>query len=264
MMSKDKEKVFSRRDFLKTTGAATGGVIGGSLLGGLVGVRFDGSSGSEAGSDTAGESTGSGEDTETLNVEARTFFSRSEDFETLAAAAERIYPEDDNGPGAIELGVPYFIDQQMNGAYGSNSTDYKRGPFNPSASDTHGLQEKMNRGEMFLAGLNRIQEVSREEHDQEFVDLDEEAQDDILRSFESGDVDIKGMRSENFFMLLRNTTIEGVYSDPVYGGNKDMEGWKMIEYPGPRMGWVNEIESEDFQTPEPESLRDYQGGGVNG
>jgi gluconate 2-dehydrogenase gamma chain len=116
----------------------------------------------------------------------------------------------------------------------------------------------------FLAGLNRIQEVSREEHDQEFVDLDEEAQDDILRSFESGDVDIKGMRSENFFMLLRNTTIEGVYSDPVYGGNKDMAGWKMIEYPGPRMGWVNEIESEDFQTPEPESLRDYQGGGVNG
>lgn len=120
----------------------------------------------------------------------------------------------------------------------------------------------MNRGEMLLAGIHRMQEVSQEEHDQAFADLDGEAQDEILKSFDSDDVEIKGMRSRSFFTLLRNLTIEGVYSDPVYGGNKDMQGWKMIEYPGPRMGWGGQIESEDFQTMEPESLRDYQGGGM--
>ena len=53
-----------------------------------------------------------------------------------------------------------------------------------------------------------------------------------------------------------------MYSDPAYGGNRNMEGWKMIGYPGPRMGWENDIASEDFLELEPESLRDYQGGGV--
>jgi len=260
MAEKDKEKQFSRRDFLKTTGAFTGGIIGGSLLGGAVGTQTQmfSSNDETAVSDNADSESENG----TGSAEARTFFSRSEDFKTLAAAAERIYPEDDQGPGAIELGVPYFIDRQMGSYYGSNSRDYKKGPFEPLASDTHGLQEKMNRGEMLLAGIHRMQEVSQEEHDQAFADLDGEAQDEILKSFDSDDVEIKGMRSRSFFTLLRNLTIEGVYSDPVYGGNKDMQGWKMIEYPGPRMGWGGQIESEDFQTMEPESLRDYQGGGM--
>lgn len=254
-MSSDNQK-FSRRDFLKTTGAATGGIIGGSLLGGFVGFKMDSTDlPTEEANETASETA------EDMNMEARTFFSRSEDFRTLAAAVERIYPEDDNGPGAVELGVPYFIDRQLNGQWGSNSDDYMQGPFNPAASETHGIQERMNRGEMFLAGVRRIQEISMDEHDAEFTSLDGGQQDDILRSFEAGDVEIKGMRSESFFELLKETTIEGVYSDPVYGGNKDMMGWKMIEYPGPRMGWLSEVLTDEFMTLEPQNLRDYQGGG---
>lgn len=260
--NEQKEKVFSRRDFLKTSGVAAGGIVGGSLLGGLVGSEY-GSGGSSDESQTATDE-GSAESggSEEKMYDARTFFSRSEDFQTLAAATERIYPEDDSGPGAIELGVPYFIDRQLYGFWGSNSKDYRSGPFKPMASDTHGRQEKLNRGEMFLLGVRRIQEVSQEENDEAFSELDGDAQDEILKMFESGDVEISGMRSEAFFSLLRNTTIEGVYADPAYGGNRDMQGWKMIEYPGPRMGWGDKIESEEFQSLDPESLRKYQGGGV--
>ncbi len=32
-------------------------------------------------------------------------------------------------------------------------------------------------------------------------------------------------------MLLQNTK-EGYFSDPIYGGNKDMGAWKMIGFPG--------------------------------
>ncbi|GAB3064074.1 gluconate 2-dehydrogenase subunit 3 family protein [Salinicoccus sesuvii] len=257
-----KEKRFSRRDFLKTSGVAAGGIVGGSLLGGLVGMEYGSNNDAEQ-SDTATEGeTAESEETEAQTYDARTFFSRSEDFETLAAATERIYPEDENGPGAIALGVPYFIDKQLYGFWGANGTDYKMGPFQPMTSDTHGRQEKLNRGDMFLLGIRRLQEVSQEEHDDAFQNLDEDTQDEILRMFESGDVEVPGMRAQAFFTLLRNTTIEGVYADPAYGGNKDMQGWKMIEYPGPRMGWTNEIQSEEFQSLEPESLRSYQGGGV--
>ncbi|GAA0441765.1 gluconate 2-dehydrogenase subunit 3 family protein [Lentibacillus halophilus] len=242
----------SRRKFLKNSGYAAGGVVGGTLLGGLIGNPFE-----------TQQATSTGDDTSQKHLQqARTFFSRSDDFKTLAAATERIYPQDDNGPGAIELGVPYFIDKQLAGFWGSNSKDYMHPPFKPQASDTHGLQTKLNRGEMFLFGLRRMQEVSQEKHNKSFFDLDGETQDAILETFESDDVNVKGMKADTFFELLRQTTLEGVYSDPAYGGNKDMQGWKMIEYPGPRMGWGNDIESEKFLSKQPKSLRAYQGGGL--
>lgn len=257
------EKQFSRRDFLKTTGVAAGGIAGGALLGGFTGFQFGSDQESDsAETGTGGETAGGEGGSEAPEYAARTYFSRQEDFAALAAAAERIYPEDDNGPGAIELGVPYFIDKQCYGTWGSNGTDYRMGPFQPMASDTHGRQEKLNRGEMFLLGIRRMREYAVEEHDAEFVDLEGDVQDEVLKAFEAGEVEVAGMRSEAFFSLLRNTTIEGVYSDPVYGGNKNMEGWKMIQYPGPRMGWMDQITSEEFVEMEPESLRAYQGGGM--
>ena len=227
------EKVFSRRDFLKTTGVAAGGIAGGALLGGFTGFQFGSEQDSEsAETDTGGETADGGEGgADAQEFAARTYISRQEDFAALAAATERIYPEDDNGPGAIELGVPYFIDNQLYGTWGSNGTDYRMGPYEPMASDTHGRQEKLNRGEIFVLGIRRLREYAVEEHDTEFVDLEPDVQDEVLIAFESGEVDVPGMRSEAFFSLLRNTTIEGVYADPVYGGNKNMEGWKMIKYP---------------------------------
>src|SRR5699024_12644369 len=61
--------------------------------------------------------------------QARTLFSRSEDFETLAAANERIFPKDDLGPGASELGGPYFIDKQLSGSWGTNAHAYMHDPL---------------------------------------------------------------------------------------------------------------------------------------
>lgn len=124
------------------------------------------------------------------------------------------------------------------------------------------LQTKLNRGEVFLHGLRKMQEVSQKDFGSKFAELEGEQQDEILRKFEANEIKLKGVQSSIFFELLRQTTIEGVYSDPVYGGNKDMQGWKMIEYPGPRMGWANEIDAEEFLSKEPMSLKEYQGGNL--
>ena len=238
-----KEKVFSRRDFLKTSGVAAGGIVGGAMFGGVVGSLYQSDEGTQT-AETETDTEGASSEGEVLD-DARTYFSRGEDFETLSAATEKIYPEDDNGPGAIELGVPYFIDRQCSHFWGRNSREYMMGPFDYTAAETHGIQSKMTRAETLLFGVRRMLEISREEHDDDFANLDEDTQINILESFESGDVDITGVRSEDFFALLRNMTIQGVYADPVYGGNRDYGGWRMIEFPGPRLGWGNDIESED-------------------
>lgn len=240
-----------RRNFLKNTGIAIGGVAGGTVLGALAMRGFQ----------TDDEQTVDEVVDEELQ-HARTFFSRRDDFLTLAEATERIYPEDDHGPGAIALGVPYFIDRQLVGFWGTNSTDYMKGPFNYKRSETHGLQSKLTRGDMFLISLKRMREVSEEKFGETFTDLSGEQQDEVLKMFEAGEVEIDGVLSDYFFSLLRQMTIEGVYADPAYGGNKNMQGWEMIGYPGPRMGWQDLIDEEDFVEMEPTSLRDYQGGGI--
>ena len=51
---------------------------------------------------------------------------------------------------------------------------------------------------------------------------------------ESGTLALEGVDARTFFKLLLQNTKEGMFSDPIYGGNKDMAGWKMIGFPGAR------------------------------
>ncbi|HEY4601880.1 MAG TPA: gluconate 2-dehydrogenase subunit 3 family protein [Cerasibacillus sp.] len=271
-MAKNDEETVSRRHFLKNTGLVAGGVVGGSLLGGLFTNQFL-----------------TREETPTKDVaqeeplqDARMFFSRREDFEVLKAATERIFPKDDNGPGAIELGVPYFIDKQLAGAWGNNAKEYMRDPFyqtqqthdyqhKDSEQDKSGpntstkaptptprYQSRLNRGEIFIQGLRKMDQVSQKQFNVNFVDATEDQQDEVLQAFENGEVDMQGVAAVTFFNLLLQTTIEGVYADPLYGGNKNMMAWKMKEYPGPRLAYINEIDSDEFIVMDPISLRDYQ------
>lgn len=268
----DDKDIVSRRRFIKNTGMITGGVVGGSILGGLFTNQFLTNQDTETNTEQPGQTL----------LEARMFFSRKEDFDILSAATERIYPEDENGPGAIELGVPYFIDKQLAGSWGTNAKEYMRDPFwqneqihdyqhmdrdqdksGPNTS-THAptptprYQTRLNRGELFIKGLRKMDEVSQEKYSKKFVELTADEQNEILALFENGDVQMSAVAAVTFFNFLLQTTLEGVYADPVYGGNKNMMGWKMKEYPGPRMSYLNEIESEDFIVMEQESLRDYQ------
>lgn len=272
MPDEESKETVSRRKFLKNSGLVAGGVVGGSVFGGLL-----------------TNSLSTKNNTETKDVtddaslqRARVFFSRKGDFEVLAAATERIFPEDDLGPGAIELGVPYFIDRQLAGSWGTNAKEYMRDPFyqnketeeyqrkdskqdkaGPNTSTkaptpTPRYQTRLNRGEMFLHGVRTIEKESKDRYDERFVNLDEDKQIELLEAFESGEVKMTGMLSNTFFNFLLQMTIEGAYADPVYGGNKDMMGWKMKEYPGPRMAYIDEIDKDEFILKEPASLRDYQ------
>lgn len=233
----------SRRKFLKNTGIATGGVVGGALFGGLIGKSFN--------------SEESVEEKEVKEyTEARMFFRRFEDFVVLEQAVECIFPKDDNGSGAIGLGVPYFIDKQLAGSWGMNGKDYRQGSYaeaGPSTDDS-----VLNRGDIFLMGLRKMNEYSQKQFDTTFDKAEEEQKIEILEAFEAGEVDMKGVTSSGFFTLLRESTLEGAYSDPLYGGNKGMEGWKMKEHPGAVASYIDIIENEEFEKMDPVSLTDYQ------
>lgn len=246
----NKAQNVSRRRFVKGTGLVLGGLAGGSLLGGLVTNKFV----TEPGTSTKNDGNTTKEYTE-----ARMFFTRLEDFKTLEQAVERIYPEDENGPGAMELGAAYFIDKQLAGEWGVNSKEYMKGPFvKGKDNEYHGYQSRLTRGDIFKVGLRKLNEVSQSHFGENFYEIDEERQIEILTTFENGEVDMVGVQSDTFFNLLRRMTLEGVYSDPLYGGNKNMMGWKMKEFPGPKPAYIDVIEEEEFVKMDPISLKDYQ------
>lgn len=254
-MSKE-EKKFSRRDFLKTTGAATGGIIGGSLLGGVIGYGIDDSAApaTESDSDEHSDVASNGEP---VHNNGYMFFTKHSDRETLEAAMERIFPEDDLGPGAAALGAAYFLDTQLAGDYGSNAREYMQGPFYEGLP-TQGYQSRLNRREYFTLGIERLNAVSNEAHEVDFRQLEPDQMDDILTQFQEGEADMgvpaHTATSSGFFDLLRTATLEGVYADPIYRGNRGMEGWKMKNFPGHQMEYMDEIADEEFHEIDPMSV----------
>lgn len=243
------KKNLTRRDFLKTTGVATGALIGGGLIGGLVGFNMDKKEeGNVAGTGGKGSNQHA-----TNSPQGMQFFQNVRDFEVLSNATERIFPKDDLGPGAIELGVPYFIDHQLAGQYGSNSREYMQGPFAPGAK-TQGYQSRLTRAAIFRQGITLMEQEAKKRFDNGFSSLEGEQMDEILTAFEKDEIPMAGTTSSFFFRLLRSATLEGAYADPMYGGNRNMDGWRMKGFPGHQMAYIQLIEDEKFQKIEPMSL----------
>ncbi len=240
----------SRRDFLKTTGIAAGTLVGGGLIGGLVGYNMNGKGTStlDHGNGTTNEATGA--------PKAKMFFMNDRDFRVLSNATERIFPEDDLGPGAIGLDVPYFIDHQLAGQYGSNSKEYMHGPF-AEGSPTQGYQSRLTRAEIFKQGVQKIEAEAQSRFKKGFSDLEGKQMDEILTAFQKGEVQMSGVTSAFFFALLRAATLEGAYADPMYGGNRNMDGWRMKGFPGHQMAFITQIEDPKFQKIEPNPLGNH-------
>lgn len=172
---------------------------------------------------------------QTLKIPLR-FFTEEEAM-IVAAAAARIFPNDDSGPGAKEAGVVIFIDRQLAGPWGRDRYRYAQGPFDENAAREFGYQGKAAPRETYREGLKDLKG---------FDSLIPEAQDKKLRQIEN----------THLFALLRQNTIEGMFSDPVHGGNIDMVGWQLVGFPGPRMSNYNDVDKhfgEAFR-PKPVSL----------
>ncbi|MFC4023658.1 gluconate 2-dehydrogenase subunit 3 family protein [Oceanobacillus longus] len=237
----------SRRKFLRNSGIAAGGVVVGGTLGGLLGFNDKGEQESTA---TATKETQSAQQ----HDQALEYFNNRADFDLLGQATERIFPEDENGPGAIGLGVPYYIDHQLAGKWGINAKDYRQGPFFEGELN-QGYQSQLKYHQIYDLGIEAIEKYSQATFNEGFTALDGEKQDEVLVAFENDEVDIPGIKSSFFFNILRQSTLEGAYSDPLYGGNKDMQGWKMKEYPGVQMSYSDEqVASKEFIEIKPASL----------
>ena len=159
----------------------------------------------------------------------------------LDAAVGRLIPSDDLGPGAKEAGVTPFIDQQLAGAFGRAETWYMQGPWQ-DGTEQQGYQLKLTPAELYRLGITATDDYCQRTFRRTFSELGAADQDDVLRGLEKGDIKLAGVPAKEFFAMLLQNTGEGFFADPIYGGNRDFAGWKLVGFPGPRYNYVSEIE----------------------
>ena len=159
----------------------------------------------------------------------------------MDAIAARLIPADELGPGAKEAGVTFFIDGQLAGAWGAGEQLYRQGPFEQGTPE-QGYQLSFTPAEMFRHGLAGLDAAARKAQGKAFVDLSLDAQDAWLTRLQGGDVDMSPLPSGLFFQALLEGVIEGFFADPMYGGNRDMVGWKLVGFPGAFASFSNDIE----------------------
>lgn len=161
----------------------------------------------------------------------------------VVAAAERIMPAVDGTPGATDAAVVIYIDRQLAGPHGRDKYRYTKAPWRPSGPE-HGNQSKTTPQELYREGLSQLGES--------FPSLSPAEQDAKLIAIEK----------TPFFTQLRAHTIEGMFCDPLHGGNANLVGWKMINFPGPVMSY--RLESELTAIRSPKSLEQITGRKIKG
>lgn len=188
-------------------------------------------------------------------LEGYQFFNQNE-AETIDALAEVFWPTSDDSPGGSDAGVVYYIDGALAGAYQDHQIVYRQGItwLNDAADEAEGTS---------FTGLDLDQQTElvqgiydEEEQDEvdEPADPDEpqatpdpgspEDPDEGEPELASGAPVIESLH--DFIEIARQHTMEGLFSDPVHGGNRDFAGWRAVGYPGP-FYVIDEEQQQSFE-----------------
>src|SRR6058998_499816 len=135
------------------------------------------------------------------------FFNRS-DAATVVAFAERLMPGAPGKPGARDAGVLNYIELALAGAYADLQDFYRR-------------------------GLAQLDAYCRKTYNEPFVRLSATRQDEVITALDEGKAGgFTWPTAQEFFNTIRTHTMEGMFADPIYGGNKDFAGWRLVGFPG--------------------------------
>lgn len=158
-------------------------------------------------------------------------FLQSGEVRFLDAAVARIIPADDLGPGAREAAVVVFLDRQLASVWGGHGRNYRTGPWQ-EGTPQQGFQSPLTPQEIYRTGITDADGYCLRQHRKIFAFLAPLVQDAALGDMENGSADFETVSSRLFFALLLRNTIEGFFADPLYGGNRNKIGWRLIGFPG--------------------------------
>ena len=209
--SNGRRPAISRRDLLRTAGAAGAAAL---VPGAVAGVREE--TPATPSPAAAGEGQGGGSSpSETAPLSARPLTNlTARETEILSAMVDRLIPSDEMGPGALDAGVIRYIDRALSEAESDAADAYR-------------------------SGLAALDTYSRYTRGGPFIDLSTIDQDSVLIDVQIGAATGAGVGfvggSGSFFNMVKSHTWQGLFGDPQYGGNVNFAGWDLLDYPGVRL-----------------------------
>ncbi len=179
-----------------------------------------------------------------------TFFT-PEEGAAVEALVDRLIPPDPRTPGGKDAGCAVFIDRQLAGPYGNAQALYMRPPF-VDGTPQQGPQSPLTPAMRYRQALAALDKYCRDAFaGKSFAQLTDAQKDDVIGRLEKGPIHLEGASATAFFEILLQNTREGFFADPVYGGNRDMVGWKMIGFPGARYDYRDWVDRHNERYPLP-------------
>jgi hypothetical protein len=202
-------------------------------------------------------------------------FFTSEEAATVEALTARIMPGSPDDPGAREAGVTTFIDNLLMFNQGYAEPTYASGPFAKayegnlpaealSADPTkvvyvekkelerYGYQSSQTPQAEYRAGIEAVDRYAQKKFGAKFTALSEDQQDKIVGDMAEDQAEGFGDKpgAKSFFKTLQKHTIQGMFSDPAYGGNRNMLGWRLVNYPGIQRAYTpTDLQTEGTKLP---------------
>jgi gluconate 2-dehydrogenase gamma chain len=223
-----KDQNLGRRDFLK------GAVVGGAAAATSAGLPQSAEAQTPAAAPAA-----SGY--EFLNVEEAAF---------VEALVDHMVPADDLTPKGTDIGINVFIDRALAGAWGKGDRLYMQGPWKPGVP-SQGYQLPLTPAQLYRAGIEATNVHCQKTYSKPFDRLDEKQREEVLLGLSSAKIKFdSGLPVRPFWTTVYETVMEGMFSDPIYGGNRNKAGWKLIGFPGVLALYHDDVEKyRDKQLP---------------
>lgn len=150
----------------------------------------------------------------------------------VEAVVNHMIPADELTPSGVDLGIAVFIDRALASGWGRGDRLYLQGPWK-TGTPNQGYQLALTPAELYRAGITQANAWCRKTWGKAFDRLAADQKEAFLKALSKGAVTLPGgLPSQPFFEVVYQTVMEGMFADPVYGGNRDKAAWRMIGFPG--------------------------------
>jgi gluconate 2-dehydrogenase gamma chain len=159
-----------------------------------------------------------------LNLEEAAFV------ETLV---DHMVPADELSPKGTDIGINVYIDRALSSAWGKGDRLYMQGPWKVG-EPSQGYQLPLTPAQLYRAGIAATNEHCRKTYGGRTFDRLTDAQrEEVLVGLSAGRIEFtSGLPARTFFTTMYQSVMEGMFSDPLYGGNRNKAGWRLIGFPG--------------------------------
>src|SRR4030095_5335988 len=158
-----------------------------------------------------------------LNLEEQAF---------IEALVDHMIPADELSPKGTDIGINIYIDRALAGGWGKGERLYMQGPWKPGVPN-QGYQLPLTPAELYRAGIAAANAFCVKTYGKSFDKITESQREEFLLGLQAGKATFEnGPPARVFFTTMYQTVMEGMFSDPIYGGNRNKAGWKIIGFPG--------------------------------